>query len=755
VYRTFACLIFLILSAGFLVTQSHALTSGAESLSGESGSAGQGSAVSPFLSIGIDGHYRVGRWTGIRVKDSGQQTIVRTRDGDGVRVEFGNRQIQSKRSEWVYVMPGSESAPLTIIRDGKSLGKDRLPPAGSPSRGPAMLPPDMPWTIVFGDPLGLNAIGKNDLLGRDATVAVTVPTQSETQDLPDASIGYDAVDMMLVTGSGAGVLSQLSDSQSKAIVDWVTGGGRMMITLGKSSKDLLNAAPWIADLLPFQPDQIVAINPSAIETYTSTQTQLDSYQGIKLPRDQGQVLVMGRTTLRTITPVASQFNVGFGTVVVVAADLETEPFADWPQRFDFVTAMAGPVVLPPDASQQIQSRRTAYNDLAGQLRLTLDQFSIRRGAGFSLIALVLMGVIAAIGPLDYLLVNRLLGRPLLGWFSFPLTVVAVSGLLVWQSERSLQSVAPETPGLDSDQQIQCNRLEVFDIDAVENPGLGRGESVGFIYSHDADRLNVHSRVGDGLGPIVTDVQSTAAAFGYPGESFGGIQIALEDTRLPTYAATSSLDDRLGDPILSGLPLAPRSSKGVFHRFRFRTQIGDAAPMARRRGSELLQGKLVNPLPIDLLDGMLIFRNWVYLLPTRFKAGSTVESMKELRQKNFRWLLSRQQAIESSSQNEAWDPTASDRLDRLSEMLMFHRVAGGSTYTGLGNKALSHLDLSTTLADDRCILVGRAEEPLINLELESMTSVGSANATPTEKLSPAGQTRSLIRIVLPVETKKTF
>lgn len=733
-----------------LVTDAHAQKSNPDKL--DSPTAGQGSAVSPFLSIGIDGHYRVGRWTGIRVDDSDQPTMVQTRDGDGVRVEFGNRQIQSERSEWVYVVPGSESAPLTMIRDGKAIGKDRLPPAGSPSRGPAMLPPDMPWTIVFGDPLGLDAIGKNDLLGRDATVAVTVPSDNETPNLPDASIGYDAVDMMLVTGSGASVLSQLSGPQSKAIVDWVTAGGRMMITLGESSKDLINAAPWIADLLPFQPDQIVAINPSAIETYTSTQTQLDSYEGIKLPRDQGQVLVMGRTTLRTITPIASQFNVGFGTVVVVAADLESKPFTDWPQRFDFVTAMAGPAVLPPDAPQQIQSRRTAYNDLAGQLRLTLDQFSIRRGAGFSLIALILMGVIAAIGPLDYLLVNRLLGRPLLGWISFPLTVVAVSGLLVWQS---MQTIAPEDVESDPEQRIRCNRLEIIDIDAVENPGIGRGESIAFLYSHDADLLDVHSRIGDGLRPVVTDVQSTAAAFGHPGESFGGIQIALEDTRLPTYTATSLLGDRPDDPILAGLPLAPRSSKGVVHRFRFQTQIGAGTQMARRRGSELLQGKLANPLPFDLLDGMLIFRNWVYLLPTRFKAGSSVESIKELRQKNFRWLLSRQQAIESSSQNEAWDPTASDRLDRLSEMLMFHRVAGGSTYTGLGNTPLSHLDLSATLADDRCILLGRTEQPLTNLELESTTSADSASSTPTEKLSPAGQTRSLIRIVLPVETKKSF
>ena len=41
-------------------------------------------------------------------------------------------------------------------------------------------------------------------------------------------------------------------------------------------------------------------------------------------------------------------------------------------------------------------------------------------------SLVLLSLIAAIGPLDYLLINRLLGKPLLGWLTFPLMAIGLS-----------------------------------------------------------------------------------------------------------------------------------------------------------------------------------------------------------------------------------------------------------------------------------------------------------------------------------------
>jgi len=185
------------------------------------------------------------------------------------------------------------------------------------------------------------------------------------------------------------------------------------------------------------------------------------------------------------------------------------------------------------------------------------------------------------------------------------------------------------------------------------------------------------------------------------------------------------------------------------RCSFDPKLENDVTMYRRRGSELLQGELINPLPLDLLDGMLVFRNWAYRLPTRFPAGGRVASVAELRQKNFRWQLARQKSLEESdTQTEPWDPTMVDSLDRIAEMLMFYRAAGGLRYTTLRNDPLSTLDLSDLLSEDRCMLVGRLERPLTKSVTRDFQSDEKQAVTQS-----VGQTLTLIRVVLPVRDSR--
>jgi hypothetical protein len=72
--------------------------------------------------------------------------------------------------------------------------------------------------------------------------------------------------------------------------------------------------------------------------------------------------------------------------------------------------------------------------------------------------------------------------------------------------------------------------------------------------------------------------------------------------------------------------------------------------------------------------------------------------------------------------------------------MFHDTVGGSRYTTLRNDPLAFLDLSHTLAEDRCLLLGKLASPLTNVEVRD----GNAN------MSPEGETITFIRVLLPVE-----
>ncbi len=240
-----------------------------------------------------------------------------------------------------------------------------------------------------------------------------------------------------------------------------------------------------------------------------------------------------------------------------------------------------------------------------------------------------------------------------------------------------------------------------------------------------------------------------APFGYPGRAFGGIPIAGEDARFPSYRVAIQDIGGVTRGGLKDLSLAARSSKSIATQFSFTPQLPQGLIMTRRPGSELLQSGLVNPFPFDLLEGMLIYRNWAYLLPTRFPAGGKIDSVNTLRQKNFRWKLSRQTALEKSeTESEQWDASRFDRPDRVAEMLMFHEAVGGSRYTFLRNDPLSDLDLSSLLVEDRCILVGRLTRKLSRFGTD--TSGMNADSSPA---SPDGQRTTIIRLVIPVESTK--
>jgi len=235
--------------------------------------------------------------------------------------------------------------------------------------------------------------------------------------------------------------------------------------------------------------------------------------------------------------------------------------------------------------------------------------------------------------------------------------------------------------------------------------------------------------------------------GTAGQAFGGIPIAIEDARLPVYRDAFTEAATTTSSTLIELPMAARSSKGIFTHCRFQPRLSRDVVMQRRLGSELLRGALANPLPVDLLDGMLIYKNWAYLLPTRFPAGGQIASVGSLRQKNFRWLLTRQRLLEQSeTQTEAWDPAMTDSVDRIAQMLMFYRAAGGFNYTALRNDPLAGLDLSHALTAHQCMLVGRLAEPLTSSQISNDSAADSTLAR---------QSMSLIRVVLPVTEEETL
>jgi hypothetical protein len=293
---------------------------------------------------------------------------------------------------------------------------------------------------------------------------------------------------------------------------------------------------------------------------------------------------------------------------------------------------------------------------------------------------------------------------------------------------------------------------------VTDQPIGRALAVTHLSSRRASRLDFPARVNDVwsraavIDPVATSPASADGSSlpamtltrtqGHPGPTFGGITISGENRTLPAYeiilaepqgeeASTPPLEGGMtGQPL--GFPIPPAGSKAWLTRWSFKPQLGNVSGLTQRRGNDLLAGSITNPLAVDLLDGVLVYGNWSYLLPTRFRAGQTIASIDSLRQKNFRWHLTKREIADNASKLAVWDVEMHDDWPRLSELLMFASTVGGRDYTGLKNRALGELDLSHVLAGGHAILYGWVAEPIFENEF-----------------TPERPTVSAARIVLPV------
>ncbi|XZE54842.1 hypothetical protein SH139x_000822 [Planctomycetaceae bacterium SH139] len=719
------------------------------STTGESPAANQPRGLT--ASFGIAQRYQVGRWTQLRIEGAtaGQQLEIETLDGDGVRI-LQRVTVPAPGRLQHYLPAGPLGAPLTI----RPIGEDGL--AGSivwrTRLSRSLATEQRPWVVALGDALGMDKIGRSLLLGDEGSLDVSLIGSAE--QLPDHWIGYDGVDWVVLSSSGLSVVEAMTPAQVNALRDWLAGGGQMFLSLGTEGAALLRQLYWLpASIGAVDSGELVQVEPESIETFIAASAATTSFPATRLQLADAQVLRIGQTTGRESLPLVFRRQFGIGTITVFSGGLDSEPLASWRQREDFMNRMIPE--LFPERRQRGQSQPRAdvrYGEMAGQLKTSLDQFAGASRVQFSAIAAILLCLIGFIGPIDYFLINRFLGRPLLGWLSFPLMIISLSAaILLWRGS------APPA---------RISQVTVVDMDVTQQ--VGRGTSWLQVFAGEASRFDISVQPS---GPLAGSGEPSTiiGPWGFAGRAFGGIEVAGEDVRLPAYAlrsselpnsptSTASQTAQGGDIAnrVAGLPLAPLSSKSLSARWQFPSPVTAAGGISKRPASELLAGSLINPLPVDLLEGYLVYRNLVYVLPTRVPAGGLAANLDALQPKNFRWRLNRRRTSENASISEPWDRAATDDLDRLMEVILFYQAAGGDKYTGLDNRVLSRLDLTSVLASDRAILVGRLAENEATVKLSKSVSDVTASAagagepasTP-ETIATETDAITYVRVILPV------
>jgi hypothetical protein len=337
-------------------------------------------------------------------------------------------------------------------------------------------------------------------------------------------------------------------------------------------------------------------------------------------------------------PVIVQASCGLGRVILLAFDIDKPPFTTWvdsPQFWKTLAATLEPVPAKssnantPVAPGSFNATQQFSGELATRMYNKLDTFDEVPVVSFGWVALFILVYIVVVGPLDYVILNKVIKRPELTWITFPAVVILISVAAYF--------TAYWLKGND----LRINKFDLVDIIAELPPGAEESKSTAIhgstwftIFSPRIQNytVSVLPPENDSWVPsrpkpskpneMLRDYSTVVTWFGRPDDSsmgFGG-GVSLY-RRTYDYAP-----DAVG---LDGVPIQVWTTKGF--QASWKTDLTDQTrPLIVARlknpgdkdGDTRLSGRIDSNLPVGLDDAVLIYRRRVYKLG-RIDPGTTL------------------------------------------------------------------------------------------------------------------------------------
>jgi len=617
------------------------------------------------------------------------------------------------------------------------------------------LSPTQPLVLAVGSSMGAEDIVRSSVDG--SVKSVNLLNIAKAEDLPQSYLEYSPVDLLILSTSDTAMLRGISPQQWKAMDDFIRRGGGCVLSLGAAS-DELRQFPLLMSWLPGNLEGEGAIRqPAALESLVTTDQRIQPFPARLIQATRGQTRLTLSDSLGKPTSWWVSMPHGFGTIQIIASDLDHPSFSQWKHR----RLLWERLVSPYFEKLELESVKTAsgsnvdsylgYNDLTGQLRATLDRFPGVQVVSFSQVTAVLIGLLILIGPIDYLVSVRWLKRPHFSWYFAAGVLLATSLGLTWIYHR----LRPD--------RILINTARIVDVDAQS--GRVDGHQWSHIYSAKARKILIANRSNFTDAPVRLDWQ------GLPGSGLGGLQSSMQFERgMPVYSINGSSNG--GSHILDvGIPAAgtkslyatwneslPGSQTEQFSRSgQILTNVGSSSTNQDDSLRELpsvdqLEGVVVNPLSVDLRDAALYYHRWYYALKSRMPPGDRVALSTHIIPRDVSRRLNRQQEKDGKLTTARWDPADRGQLDRLLELMMFHKAATGRNYTSLTHRYQPIVDHSNLLETNYAILVGRLDSPPTELVVAAVATGKKSDDSdvPMELVTD----RTWVRIILPVNTQKS-
>ncbi len=572
----------------------------------------------------------------------------------------------------------------------------------------------------------------------DSLQVVSVP---DFESLPTDDMAYDTLDVLVVTANYS-----IPESQNTALKEWVRRGGKLILSVGQGLEE------YQKSLLPsWVPIPITAAGSTrelaGLEQYVDQQTPIRFRQGLRtvpianIGEFDGQVLAKSRSG-----PILVRNNWGLGEVTLLGVDTNQPPLSEWQDLRTLGYLMLwGKQTSASEAEKNKRSQlvHSGITDFQTQIRASQENFpDIKRMPTWGVMVWVL-GYMLLIGPIDYLIVRRLLRKPHLTWITFPIVVIASVGLAV------------QTASTTNARTLVLNQLDLIDIDTTSETGILRSQSWATLYSPETRRYKVSAKATPVSTKQTVAPSSAQRVFwqGIPEETFGGMYRAGGfSLGRSTYRLS---EDAMA---IENLPISIWSTQNLESHWQT-DQSKLVTSQLVSSGFGRLEGPIVHNFKAPIKNWMIAFGTQVYsprdadasrniqeILPGKplvLSPGTPGLMRRQLR--NYLTGVTRarveredNRGDEIVSQETAYNALSRDP-EQILRVLSFYKIAGGETYSGLKNHSMRTHDLSHLVDTDKAVLFGQIDTPSIEYQVDG------------EVVSNTRQ-KSFVRIVLPVEIK---
>ncbi len=666
------------------------------------------------IDFGFERQTKVGCWTPVRVESQqadADACEVQAIDPDGMQVVYPLQRTKGQKTttrqdvaEWTGTFRSGRLDANVLVRlrdrDGRIVGERRLsslPTEGSEEVSFLRQAVHRWLEVGFNTPL-LESVSQ-----------VQAVRATEWPKLAEIPWAMDGIDGVLISSR-----VPLSDQAAVELERWLRRGGQVLLSVTTDRDEFQKTrwSAWLADVVDVR-ERTRTNDLSGVESFTVFSRKIPSS---KLTPVTIFSVKEGRKLAGCLEgPLLTRASFGFGQVTLIGLDLAQLPLSRWEGRSTLLKRL---VFRSNDSANAKSSEVTRLSqsgitDLASQWRAAAVEVpGIARPSLWGVLGLLLAyGLL--IGPIDFVIVHKLLRRPSWTWLTLPLLVgVAAIGTLLFA--RSVNGDAQ-----------QLTQLDVVDVDVNRQEVISRSWATTYSVKNQRCRVEAVARPPQDQNHL-SDVSAPAAQvswLGFPESGPGGLY-RPSGFDLGHSEYRSSLD-RL---TLHDIPLGQWSSKSFTSEARWVVP----QPLVECRLTTLaandLAGEIVHHFPFTLHDWIVAFEGRIFV--PHSSAGEKAKAWEPNQPWNptssnvygreMRGLLTRTKRtkLENKKQKtsedilieqERYNSLDLDTGDIL-QMMTLHEAAGGKAYTGLDHASLRAFDVTPLIALDRAILMARIPEP---------------------------------------------